>query len=234
MIPAIQIHETVLRKLRGYSKASDVKPKHIDDAVEEAIQIFMEKMVAIAEKNEKIREDLRPIKRMGEPVSFIKYKDEIIVELPTDYYRRTGIVVIVRTDTCPDRELKVVYPLDKEYREAKKDSNWGPSYEWGHTVAEDSYKGIHIAISKEMIPRKVYLDYYRKPLYVRYAEGAEDGEYKGKDGHKVNTNQGLELDNNYQSRIITDLATLIISVDRESPSFGNRLQSIFQIDKLYN
>lgn len=232
MIPARKLHQLIKRKLTGNDSAPNVDAAQIDDAIEEAIQIFVERLISNPEGNETIREHLRPIKKLGVKLKIRREGDELIAFLPNDYYRRSNIVFTAATSTCPEKKINVVYPQDKEYRLAKDDEFLGPSYRWGHTVAEDSSMGIHIAISNDMIPKKVLLDYYRLPVYVRYPEGAGDEDYLTAEGKKITENVGLELSNNFQIRPIIDYAVLILLLDKNDPTFQSRLSMISNLNKI--
>lgn len=234
---AVKLHNVVRRKLGltgNAEKYSKVTASDIDSALEEATIIIVENLIQRPELNGRIREDLRVIKRRDVPLKFEVGKAEVIAELPENYYRMTNVEIDVKKPVCGTKTLQVQFLMDQDYREALRDEFWKPSFEWGKTIAENSNKGIHIALAPDMTALKVRMDLYIKPVFPIHVDIEEQIPYKDFFGniHKGDTEPTM-IDNFFWRRIV-DVAEVILTKDQSDyQKYQTALNNIVNLDNLY-
>lgn len=234
---AVKLHNVVRRKLGltgNAEKYSKVTASDIDSALEEATILLIENMIQRPEINGRVREDLRVIKRRDVPLEYEIGKGEVIAKLPDNYYRMSNVELDVKIPVCGTKTLQVNFLMDQDYREALKDDNWKPSFEWGDTIGENSNKGVHIAINPEMTVTGVRMDLYVKPVFPIHVDIEESIPYKDMFDklHKGDTEPTM-VDNFFWRRV-TDVAEVILTKDQgDYTKYQTALNNIVNLDNLY-
>lgn len=238
MISASQLHYDFRRKFNRINSASGryISVGEIDSYLTEALYIYFENRVAIAETNPLVRNDLRqyevkkvPLKLSGKDskCKFAKYPKDFYQLLRTNV-RATG------TDCKEVRDLITHIIKSDDISESLVSPFWKPSIDWEETFADEAQDGLYVYHNGAFDIKEVQIDYYRKPKNIQAPSLKDVGSYVDPDGNIITTDQGLDLDSTFAWRKIADIAVLVASRDvGDVTEYQSQLNKIMQVEKIH-
>jgi hypothetical protein len=226
------------RNSQNSGKAQSYRVVDIVAYLNEAYEIWYENKVSVAQKNEKLRNDLRQFFIIGKELDVKEIDcDTSRVVYPSDLYQRMNQEALTCSkDCCPgiEKKIDITISLSDKIRKDLRDSNWMPDFKWERLLAQESGDGM-VVYHKGMDVKKVIIDYYRKPNFIEAPELVQcEMEYYNYDNEVIKKNLNFEVDSTFANRQVSDLAVLLSSRDSmDTESFNSQVQKILQIDKLY-
>lgn len=197
----------------------------------EAIQIFFENRVKLAEVNSRVRDELRPLEEKEQKLSLKKGTDIDIAAIPKDSFRILRAEAIVSKKDCSPKTVPLIMLTTDDLTRARKNAYWRSSFEWEHLLADEGSKGLYLYHDGEFSVDEVKVDFYRRPAEVHAPSMSSKKEYEDWNGVLRKKDVDLELDNTYAYRRIVDIAVLLARVDvGDQRDFQMKLQEILQIE----
>jgi len=227
----IQKLHYALRNKTNHSASEYLKKltvAQVDYYLNEAIDTVLEAYYPKAEVNQEIREQLRPLEIKNRELPFTENSDHVIAKYPSDYYRRLRQYVIATNKCCEAQERNLIVRIvqSDDLSEILKSPNWQPSWDFEETVADESHEGLHI-YKGDFDIKKVFIDYYRKPLRVAAPSLEKGGTYIDESGDTISQNQDFEIDSTFLWRAVVDVAALLVVRDYSRvENFQTQLQTI--------
>lgn len=202
--------------------------------INEALEIYFENRVKLAETNSMVRNDLRVLEEKEIELKLLEKKPKYsIYEIPEDSYKLLRHRVIATKEGCGSKEFPVIIFQTDDLDNARKSPYWRSSFQWEHALADEGSKGLYIWHEGDFEIDSVIVDYYRKPQEIHAPSMKDDGEYEDWNCIVRTKDQGLELDDTYSHRKIIDIAVLIARADLgDVRDFEVQLNKILNVEKL--
>lgn len=202
--------------------------------INQALEIYIENRVSLAELNSEIRNSLRPLEE--KEISLKKLKDTknySIFEIPKDSYKILRRRIEAEKKGCGVKEFPVRIFQTDDLDDARRSPYWKSSFEWEHALADEGSKGLYIWHENLFDINELIVDYYRKPKPIHFPSMAPGQEYIDWNGKKITKDQGLELDVMFDHRKIIDIAILIAkSYVGDVNDFQIQLNKILNVEKI--
>ena len=197
--------------------------------INEAIEIYFENKVKIAETNSSVRNILRSLEE--KEVSLKNLRDEkhyTIFEIPEKSYTILRQRALVSKEHCGTKEIPVLMFQSDDINNARKSPYWKSSYQWEHAIADEGAKGLYVWHEGDFKIDELIVDYYRRPQEVHAPSMKEEKFYIDWNGKKQTKDQGLEL-RDYAYKDIGDIASLIYKAN-----IGDASDYEIQLSKILN
>lgn len=238
MIKATEFHHEFLKQLNlvnsGFNKRFSVATR--DSYFNHAKDIVLENLFSAAEKNNTIKQHLRPFEVKREELTILKKTDDIVIcQYPKDFYRPLRQDCLMTTKECKSSRVVIIRPIQSDdLPDTLKDPYSEPSFEWEETVGEEAHTGYYIYKKPEYNVDKVFMDYMRKPKDIAAPSLVEQGKsYINSRGETVKQDVDFE-DSTYLWRKIVDVAVALALRDLgQLDNFGAQLKMILFGDSVY-
>jgi hypothetical protein len=214
-------------RFAGQNKAK-VRLEHKLSLLNEAVQIFFENRVKLAEINSTVREELRPLEEKERKLKIKKHLPEMtIAEYPKDYFQILRATALISREGCPKKIVPVIKMATDDLSRALKNANWRSSFEWEHLIGDEGKEGLYLYHGGDFTVEEVYSDYYRKPAELHAPSMTTKKEYEDWNGVIQKKDVDLELDNTFAYRKIVDIAVLLARTD-----IGDQKEMQMQLNKI--
>lgn len=202
--------------------------------INEALEIYFENRVKLAETDSMVRNDLRVLEEKEIELKLVKnYANYSIFEIPKNSYKILRQRALVTKDPCKEKEIQLLIFQTDDLDNARKSPYWRSSYQWEHALADEGSKGFFVWHENDFKINKVLVDYYRKPKEIHAPSMSSNGYYEDWNGIIQRKDQGLELSDTYSHRKIIDIAVLIARADiGDVRDFEIQLNKILTVEKL--
>lgn len=202
--------------------------------INEALEIYFENRVKVAETNSQVRNDLRILENKEiELELFKKTKAYSIYSIPKDSYSILRQRALVSKDHCGEKEIPLILFQTDDLDNARKSPYWKSSYQWEHALADEGSKGLYVWHENDFNIESVIIDYYRKPGEIHAPSMSSELQYEDWNGLIQTKDQGLELSDTYSHRKIIDIAVLIARADLgDVRDFEIQLNKILNVEKI--
>jgi len=123
MISAEKLVYDFYRKYNANNSGKNKKIPIVDviSYLNEALEIWFENKVFIAETNQKVRNDLRQLEVKKEKLKVSRIDDRcVIAEYPSDFYQLLNQVAIVKSDCCDEKKELIVRILQSDDLQERK------------------------------------------------------------------------------------------------------------------
>lgn len=227
MYPIENSHYDFKRRINKVDSLQNINfyVEQIDAYLNEALFIFIEEMLKLAEIDQNVMEALSNlIESEHTLLSLTTEPLRILAQLPTDYYRLLNSYSYI--DSCKARINH--YPIQHDDINAfLTDPNYKPSLLWRETGYQLEKGKIIVWTNGEFSIDKVVISYIKRHPRLGNPNGSRNGAYNLPDGTPAQQ-QGLLLDNKRQYDIIADIAVLNASIDTSNPDYQIKLNKILQ------
>lgn len=197
----------------------------------EALHIFFENRVKLAEINSKVRDELRPLEEKGRLLKVKNSKDVSVAEIPKDSFRVLRAEALISRTGCDDKTVPVIKMSTDDLTRARKNAFWKSSFEWEHILGDEGKDGLYLYHDGEFSVKHVLVDYYRRPAELHAPSMSSKKEYVDWNGVTRKKDSDLELDNTYAYRKIVDIAVLLARADvGDQRDFQLQMTKILQVD----
>lgn len=231
MISIHQVDFEITRRLNIFSKKSATYHRsYLDAAVNEALQIYFERMVDYAEESAKVASAISLWKTKEIRLDPVERTNlSYVFKLPENYYRNQGEYAYVSKGSCKNRYCELHREPGFKIPSLLKNSDWQPSFEWGETIWDQAADKMHVYHGNTMSIDAVLLDYYRWPLKLISTELYPKDEIPldPATNTPLTVNIGLEVSSQESFRKVMDIFQLIIARDR-----NDQLDFQMEINKL--
>ncbi len=202
--------------------------------INEALEIYFENKVRLAETSSKVRNDLRSLEIKEFELKLDKPgKSYDIYKIPEDSYQILRQRAVVEKADCGEKEIPLIMFQTDDLDNARLSPYWKSSYQWEHALADEGSKGLYVWHEGDFKTNSVLVDYYRKPKEIHAPSMISAGEYEDWNGIVRTRDQGLELDDTYSHRRVIDIAVLIARADLgDVRDFEIQLNKILNVEKL--
>lgn len=202
--------------------------------INEALEIYFENSVKIAEVNSMVRNDLRNLEEKEVELTLQKSTSKYnIYEIPEESYKILRQRVLVSKGTCEDKEIPVIMFQTDDLDNARKSPFWKSSFEWEHALGDEGSKGLFVWHEGGFEIKELIVDYYRKPREIHAPSMSSKKEYEDWNGILRTKDQGLELSSTYSHRKIIDIAILLAKAYLgDVRDFEIQLNKILNVEKL--
>ena len=202
----------------------------------EALDIVIERLVTRAETDSEVRNHLRQLeKKRVELVKSDSNEEFDVFSYPVGFYKRLRQEAIASKECCQNynRNLIVRVFNTDEINEARKNTNWKPSWDYEQTFADEGEGGLYVWHDGEFNIDKVYIDYIRKPKEIQAPSFESCGYYINSDGEQVSNDVDFEIDSTYLYRKIVDIAVVLaMRNNNEINNFQSQVETIMFKEKL--
>lgn len=202
--------------------------------INEALEIYFENRVKLAETNSMVRNDLRALEEKEIILDLVKSQSKFsIYKIPDNSYKILRQRALVEKEPCGKKEIPLIIFQTDDLDNARKSPYWKSSYQWEHALADEGSKGLYVWHENDFRINEVIVDYYRKPNEIHAPSMTSNLEYEDWNGIIRRKDQGLELDDTYSHRKIIDIAVLIARADLgDVRDFEIQLNKILNVEKL--
>lgn len=209
--------------------------EHKISVINEAISVYFNNRVRIAESNAQVRDDLRPYEVKEKVLKVKKGGDGyVIAEIPKDCYRIMRRRVIASRAGCGQKELPVYLFQTNDLNNAIKNPFWQSSFEWEQVIGDEGADGIYLWHHGRFDIDDVIVDYYRTPKEVQCASCTKDGSYEDYNGKMITSDVPLGFDSTVVMNDIIDISVLIARRDLgDSVDYPLLLKGILDAKMLY-
>ena len=205
------VHDEFRRRLnRANSEfSSDLKVKQVDSYLNEALEIWFENRVDLAELNSNVRNDLRQFEIKNKELEKSESNSIFnIYKYPDGFYKLLRQWAIASKEGCSEKTMIVFIWESDDISEGLRDPNWAPSYEYEETIADEGEKGLYVWHNGEFEIKKVFVDYYRKPNRIAAPTLINPDKKYTIGDLTVDEDSDLEVDSTYAYRKIIDIAVV--------------------------
>lgn len=204
----------------------------------EALEIWFENKVFIAETNQKIRNDLRQLEIKKHKLEVEKLDDNcVIAKYPDNFYQLLNQTAIASSECCDEKkEIIARIVQSDDLQEARRNPYRKTDFKWEQLLADEAGDGLYLYEDKALSIECVYIDYIRKPQYLNAPELLKCGlgKYVDYSGQTITINSDFEIDATFANRQVSDLAVLLVSRDLNNlAGFSSQASKILQVEKLY-
>lgn len=226
-------------KQLGSAETSFAKSMSVIDKcsyLTDALYIYFENRVSIAETNRLVRNDLRVFEKKNQSLKKIRdLKDQSIFGHPENFYSFLRTDAIAYKEQCDEERLLVGITIQTDdLSNALKDPFWKPSFEWEETLVDESSEGLHVFHNGDFEVREVKADYYEKPKEIHCPSLSANGQYEDWNGKVQKKDSGLEIDSTMASRKIVDIAVLLAHRDNGNVrDFQTQINKILLVEKIH-
>lgn len=202
--------------------------------INDALEIYFENKVKIAEVNSSVRNDLRALEEKEVSLKLVKKLPKYnIYQIPESSYKILRQRAVAFKKHCEPKEIPLIMFQTDDLDNGRKSPFWKSSYEWEHALADEGSKGLYIWHEGDFEIREVIVDYYRKPQEIHAPSMKDAQEYEDWNGVLRKKDQGLELSDTYAHRKIIDIAVLIARANiGDVRDFEIQLNKILNVEKL--
>lgn len=231
-IEATKFHNAALNHAR-FTKdqfLQDLSVAQWDYYFNSARAYIVETLAAKDEINSIASNKIRPLKvRKYDTNLDTQYDDCVIAEYPSNYYRLVRQSAIIESDCCPNQQRRAIVRVfsSDEIEEARKSTNWKPSWEYEETFAVHNPKGLMVYHDGAFDIKKVEIDYIRMPSEIRAPSLAKAERYIDETGKPVTQDSAFDVDDPVLWRDIVDIAVLMaLRDDNKVQNFKTQAETI--------
>lgn len=212
-----------------------LRTEHKLDILNEALSIYFNNRVRIAEANAQVREDLRPLEVKEKTLKVTTEKDGyIIAELPKDSYRVLRRKAVAIRDGCKQKELPIYLFKTNDLNNALLNPFWKSSFEWEQVIGDEGSGGLYVWHNNEFKILSIVIDYFKYPDEIKCASCFKDGYYEDINGKKISNDVGIIFNSTVVMSDIVDISVLIARRDLgDSTDYPLLLKGILDSKELY-
>lgn len=202
--------------------------------INEALEIYFENRVKVAETDSSVRNDLRILEKKEIELGLIKNGENYnIYEIPKESFKIIRQRVLADKHNCEVKEFPIIIFQSDDLDQARNSPYWRSSFQWEHAIGDEGSDGLYVWHENDFKIKKVFVDYYRKPQEIHAPSMAANKMYEDWNGKLRKKDQGLELDDTYSHRKIIDIAVLISRANiGDVKDFEIQLNKILNVEKL--
>lgn len=200
-----------------------------------AQEFYFEKIAGYAETNDRVRNILRNLEEKEIEIKPSMKRDKYTVfKHPKDMYKMLSKRVLVSKEGCPPKEVPLIVFQTDDLNMGRTNFYWQSSYEWEHVLCDEGSKGLYVYHDDpELKVHKIIIDYIRKPQELHAPSMTTKKEYTDWNGVVRKHDADCELETNYSSTKIVDIAVLMgRAVQGDLQDFRTLLESTVQIDNI--
>ena len=237
-IKATRFHTSFLEKANHsnseYLQRLDTAQR--DLLFNEALDIVIEALVKRTEIDSEVRNHLRLLEKKRVELNKVDSNEEFdVFAYPDGFYKRLRQEAIASKECCQNHKRNLVVRVfnSDEINEARKNTNWKPSWDYEQTFADEAEKGLYVWHDGQFNIDQVYIDYFRKPKEIQAPSFESCGYYINSDGEQVSNDVDFEIDSTYLYRKIVDIAVLLaMRNNNEINNFKTQAETILFKEKL--
>ncbi|MCC6252306.1 MAG: hypothetical protein BWX56_01015 [Euryarchaeota archaeon ADurb.Bin023] len=225
MIDINQLHYLFKQKVNKVDSLQNINffVEQIDEYLNQALFVFIEQILKVAELDQNKTEFIGELVKVVE-LSGTNAEKKFTAQLPDDYYRHLRSYSTV--NGCS--EIISNYPVQyDDLNSFLTDINYKPSLAWKETGYQLKGKEIVVWTNDEFLIDAVNLTYVSRHPRLGNPINSRNGSYNLPDGTAAQQ-QNLILSNRNQDNIITDIATLLVSIDTTDSSYQLKLNKLIQ------
>lgn len=203
----------------------------IVEYLNEALEIWFENRVRLREVDSEVRNSLRifEVKNKSLKVEYFTNTTSRI-KFPKDYYTKLSLLVYCSTllDCCKNivKEIEPKVIQSDDLHTARKDTYQKSSFKWERLLADEAGEYMYLHHDGECLAEQATISYIRKPKRIQAPQLCTNA-YVDYNDELITNDVGLEVEDTFDSNIITDIAVLCASRDTKSlQDFNSQLQKI--------
>jgi hypothetical protein len=226
------------RKINSFNTGSGQDYAVIDlvSALNEAYEIVVEKGIEGADKVPHLKNSLRELEVKNKKLNLEVNEDFVLAKYPKNLYKRLNQYCKVSCEDCENSKIIIPRVVSSDdLNEARKNPYRGVNFAWEQLVCDESKDGLYIYTEGKVNIDYVIIDYYRKINYLQAASLVEcaDYQYEDYDDKLITKDVDFELDSTYISRMLPDIAALLITSDsKNTEAFKLTLEQIMAVNKI--
>lgn len=229
------------RKFNSVNSGKKKKFRVVDivSFINDAYETVISYIISNKDKNERIRNHLRPLLVADAELFCKSTKDQgvCLVEYPDNFFEIVNFAAYIKNDCCDQiKRIDNFKPQGDDLNNARRDTYRKTNYYFEQLLVYEAPEGIRIYHDGNAIVDKVVIDYYKKITPIEAAElvGCEENTYKDWDDKLIVNNVDFEIDTTYLNVPITNIAVLFASgATGDSEKVQFELTNILQINSLF-
>ncbi len=204
--------------------------------INEALEIYFENRVKVAETDSKVRDDLRVLEMKEVKIPLVISEENFnVYEIPAESYRVLRKRVVASKEDCGEKDIPLIMFQTDDIDNARNSPYWRSSFQWEHAISDEGSKGLYVWHEGDFKIVKTIIDYYRKPKEIHAPSMTSEKKYEDWNGIIREKDQGLELTDTYSHRKIIDIAVLIARANvGDVRDFDIQLNKILNVEKINN
>lgn len=202
--------------------------------INEALIVYFENNVRIAETDSEIRNNLRVLEKKEISLKKLKTtKDYTIFEIPDESYKILRQRIVASRKDCGIKEFPAITFQTDDLNNARLNPFWKSSFAWEHALADEGSDGMFIWHDDEFVTEQLIVDYYKKPQELHAPSMHVDKQYEDWNGIIRTKDQDLELSDTYSHKKIIDISILLgKSIIGDIHDFDIKLKEILSTEKI--
>lgn len=239
-IPTSKLVYDFKRKFNAINSGKDNEIDLVDIIayLNEAQEIWFENRCIVSETNQKVRNDLRPVKRVGYCGSCEEIDGRTCrFDYPDNLYKRLNQIVTAVNDCCKDEKYIIPRIPSADFsNEARLNPYRQADFYYEQLICQDDSKGLVFFHDGKMEVISVCIDYYFRPpeLHAPSLEECDGPNYYNYNGVSISKDTNLIFDKTYAANDIVDVAVLLASRDvGDVQGFQSKLNEILKTEGFF-
>ena len=135
--------------------------------INEALEIYFENRVKVAETDSKVRDDLRVLEMKEVKIPLVISEENFnVYEIPAESYRVLRKRVVASKEDCGEKDIPLIMFQTDDIDNARNSPYWRSSFQWEHAISDEGSKGLYVWHEGDFKIVKTIIDYYRKPKEI--------------------------------------------------------------------